>query len=143
MIGRTPARRVALIHATAGRLRATAGRAAPTGAGRGPLARFGVPLLAAALLLGAGTPSGVRGGEAEQPVLDIARVNAMDRAAFVAVFGGIFEHSPWVAERAFSAIPFAGPAALHAAMMAALRAAPAADRLRLLNAHPNLAGPEA
>jgi hypothetical protein len=32
-----------------------------------------------------------------------ARPSEMDREAFVSAFGGIFEHSPWIAERAFDA----------------------------------------
>jgi OHCU decarboxylase len=72
--------------------------------------------------------------------MKIAALNTMDRAAFVAALGGIFERSPWVAERAFDARPVAGAHALHAAMMAAVRSAPADLRLSLLRAHPELAG---
>lgn len=72
-----------------------------------------------------------------------ADVNALDRDAFVARFGGIFEHSPWVAERAWAARPFAGVDRLHAAMVQAMRAAGEAETLALLRAHPELAGREA
>lgn len=75
--------------------------------------------------------------------VDLARVNGMDRDAFVSTFGGIFEHSPWVAERAWAARPFANRDALHAAMVAAARTASAPEIVALLNAHPELAGPEA
>ena len=51
-------------------------------------------------------------------------LNAMDRAAFVAAVGDIFEHAPWVAQRAWPGRPFAGVAALHDAMMQAVRDAP-------------------
>jgi 2-oxo-4-hydroxy-4-carboxy-5-ureidoimidazoline decarboxylase len=74
---------------------------------------------------------------------DIETVNRMDRKAFVDAFGGVFEHSPWIAERAWAARPFASPAALHAAMIEVVRAAAPEERLRLLNAHPELAGQEA
>lgn len=77
------------------------------------------------------------------PALDMARVNAMDQAAFVETLGGVFEHSAWVAERAYPTRPFASAKALHAVMMAAVRTAPEEDKLRLLNAHPELAGKEA
>lgn len=70
----------------------------------------------------------------------IADLNTLDRAAFVATLGGIFEHSPWVAERAVDARPFASVDALHAAMLAAVRGAPAGLQLALLRAHPELAG---
>lgn len=72
-----------------------------------------------------------------------ADVNALDRAAFVARFGGIFEHSPWVAERAWPARPFADLAALHDAMVRAMRAGGEAEKTALLRAHPELAGREA
>lgn len=67
-------------------------------------------------------------------------LNGMDRAAFVATLGAIFEHSPWVAERAYAARPFASVEALHAAMRGAVDAASDAERLALLRAHPELAG---
>lgn len=67
----------------------------------------------------------------------------MDRDAFVARYGGIFEHSPWVAEQAWDAglPPDADTAAgLHRAMVAQLRAAPRDRQMALINAHPDLAG---
>ena len=67
-------------------------------------------------------------------------LNAMDRAAFVAAVGDIFEHAPWVAERAHAARPFAGVAALHAAMMQVVRAAPREAQLAFLRGHPELGG---
>jgi len=71
------------------------------------------------------------------------RPSLMDRAAFVARFGGVFEHSPWVAERAFALE--LGPAhdsatGLHNALCRVFRSAPAGDRLGVLTAHPDLAG---
>jgi OHCU decarboxylase len=67
----------------------------------------------------------------------------MDRAAFVAAFGGIFEHSQWVAERAHALE--LGPAhdcpiGIHSALCRAFRSASDADRLSVLTAHPDLAG---
>jgi len=73
-------------------------------------------------------------------MIDIQAVNRMDRDRFLAAFGPVFEHSPWVAERAWPSRPFADPAALHAAMVAAVRAATPEERLALLRAHPELAG---
>ncbi|WP_247891771.1 2-oxo-4-hydroxy-4-carboxy-5-ureidoimidazoline decarboxylase [Azospirillum argentinense] len=65
----------------------------------------------------------------------------MDRASFVARFGGVFEHSPWVAEGAWDAGNRPDDAdGLHAAMVAVLRAADHGRKLALLNAHPDLAG---
>jgi len=68
----------------------------------------------------------------------LAELNAMDREAFVAALGWVFEHSPWVAERAWSARPFASAAALHAAMVQAVAGAAPEDQLSLIRAHPDL-----
>lgn len=62
---------------------------------------------------------------------------------FVAALGGVFEHSPWVAERALASRPFADTAALHAAMVSVVRDAAREVQLGLLRAHPELAGREA
>lgn len=72
--------------------------------------------------------------------MKLADLNAMDRAGFVAALGGVFEHSPWVAEGAWDARPFASVDALHAAMVAVVAAAGEAEQLALLRAHPELAG---
>ncbi len=71
---------------------------------------------------------------------DIQAISAMDRDGFTATLGPVFEHSPWIAERAWDARPFADPAALLAAMVAAIRAASPEERLALIRAHPDLAG---
>jgi 2-oxo-4-hydroxy-4-carboxy-5-ureidoimidazoline decarboxylase len=74
---------------------------------------------------------------------DMTPINAMDRAAFVQKFGGIFENSPWVAEKAWDKRPFASLEDMHAAMVAVAKYAPAAMQLTLLQSHPDLAGKEA
>jgi chitin deacetylase len=71
------------------------------------------------------------------------RPSRMSRAAFVARFGGIYEHSPWVAERAHALE--LGPAhdtaaGLASALARVFRSASAAERLGVLRAHPDLAG---
>lgn len=73
-------------------------------------------------------------------MISLAELNRADRAAFAAALGGIFEHSPWIAEEAWTARPFANVTALHAAMVAAMRNAPYSLALALLRAHPELAG---
>jgi 2-oxo-4-hydroxy-4-carboxy-5-ureidoimidazoline decarboxylase len=74
------------------------------------------------------------------PPLTIAAVNALDRDGFVARFGDIAEHSPWVAEVAAGARPYAGRGAMVAAFAAAVEAAGRERQLTLLRAHPDLAG---
>lgn len=66
-------------------------------------------------------------------------VEAADGAQFTALYSRLFEHSPWVAERAWEYRPFADGEALHAALMRVLNEAGADERLGLLLAHPELA----
>jgi 2-oxo-4-hydroxy-4-carboxy-5-ureidoimidazoline decarboxylase len=63
-----------------------------------------------------------------------------DRDAFVARYGPLFEHSPWVAEAVAGDAPFADDTQLHAAMVAAVAGAPRERQLALIRAHPDLAG---
>jgi 2-oxo-4-hydroxy-4-carboxy-5-ureidoimidazoline decarboxylase len=72
--------------------------------------------------------------------LSLAALNALDEAAFVAALGGVFEHSPWVAQRAYASRPFGSVAAVHAAMVGAVQSATPDEQLRLMRAHPELAG---
>lgn len=67
----------------------------------------------------------------------------MNREEFVERFGGVFEHSPWVAEGAFDAGPGTtadSAAGLHKRMCAVLHAASREKKLGVLLAHPDLAG---
>jgi len=76
-------------------------------------------------------------------MLTLEAVNRMSRKEFVDTLGGVFEHSPWVADRAWGARPFASPGGLHRAMMDVVKAATDEEQVRLLQAHPELAGKEA
>jgi OHCU decarboxylase len=78
-----------------------------------------------------------------QAALSLADLNRMSERDFVAGLGGIFEHSPWVAQRAAAKRPFSSLDSLHGAMVAAMWAAGEAEKLALLRAHPQLAGKEA
>jgi len=71
--------------------------------------------------------------------MDIDTVDRLDHDAFVARFGGVFEASPWVAERAWAARPFGSLEALYAAMMDAIDRAPREVRMGLIRSHPDLA----
>jgi OHCU decarboxylase len=71
------------------------------------------------------------------------RPSQMMREEFVAIWGSIFEHSPWIAERAWGLE--LGPAhdcaaGLHNALCRMFRSASPAERLGVLQAHPDLAG---
>jgi 2-oxo-4-hydroxy-4-carboxy-5-ureidoimidazoline decarboxylase len=77
-----------------------------------------------------------------EPPLTIAEVpgalNALGQEEFVRALGPVFEGSPWIAREAWSERPFADLEDLHAAMVAALRAAAPPRRLALVRAHPEL-----
>ena len=75
--------------------------------------------------------------------LDWQRLAEADEPAFTAALGAIFEHAPWVARAAWAQRPFDSPAALHAAMLGAVRAALLAQQIAFLCGHPELAGKEA
>ena len=62
----------------------------------------------------------------------------MDQATFVQKYADIFEHSPWVPERAFSRGPFGDRTALHAAFVAVVDEAGEEAQLGLIRAHPQL-----
>lgn len=68
----------------------------------------------------------------------IEEINSLDRAAFVARFGGIYEQSPWVAGKAWERRPFADREALARAMQETVLSAGRARQLELLRAHPRL-----
>lgn len=59
-------------------------------------------------------------------------------AEFIARYGALFEHSPWVVERAARRRPF--PDGLWAGLMQVVHDAAPIERLRLIRAHPELAG---
>jgi 2-oxo-4-hydroxy-4-carboxy-5-ureidoimidazoline decarboxylase len=69
----------------------------------------------------------------------LEQLNACTQGDFVAALANIFEYSPWVAEQAFAARPFAGINALFAAMKTAVERAPDELRLALIKSHPDLA----
>jgi len=70
----------------------------------------------------------------------LSDLNTLDDAAFVAALNGIYEHSPWIAERAAGRRPFATLAALKGALQDVVNEASMDERLALLRAHPELAG---
>jgi len=77
-----------------------------------------------------------------QPLLS-PRPTQLDRAAFVAAYGGIYEHSPWIAEAVWDTgltSQHDTPEVLAEAMAAMLDAAPPEDQLEVIRAHPDLAG---
>ena len=71
-------------------------------------------------------------------MITLEALNTMPVAQFVATLGTVFEHSPWVAERAVAARPFGSREQLLQAMCAVVQAASAQEQLALIRAHPQL-----
>ena len=65
----------------------------------------------------------------------------MTREEFVARYGGVYEHSAWVAEQAFPGVAAeSGAEDIEAALAACVDAADRETKLALIRAHPDLAG---
>jgi len=72
--------------------------------------------------------------------ISLDELNQIDRQAFVAALGDMFEHSPWIAEAAYDARPFSTLQALYQALIDTVHRANAARQIALIAAHPDLAG---
>jgi 2-oxo-4-hydroxy-4-carboxy-5-ureidoimidazoline decarboxylase len=77
------------------------------------------------------------------PPIAWSSFDAMDELAFGALLGPVVEHSPWVAQRAWAARPFADRDQLFQAMAGVILGASRVEQLALLRSHPELAGHEA
>jgi 2-oxo-4-hydroxy-4-carboxy-5-ureidoimidazoline decarboxylase len=69
--------------------------------------------------------------------MSTAAIMDLSDDAFVDRFGFLFEHSPWVVERAAGRRPFTD---LHAGLMQVVADASVEEQLALVRAHPELAG---
>ena len=72
--------------------------------------------------------------------ITLEHLNTASQTEFVELLDGIYEHSPWVAERAWTQRPFVTLSALKQALADAVRHASQAEQLGLIRAHPELAG---
>jgi 2-oxo-4-hydroxy-4-carboxy-5-ureidoimidazoline decarboxylase len=70
---------------------------------------------------------------------NLSDLNACSKGDFVTALVNIFEYSPWIAEQAAAARPFAGVTQLFDAMKSAVDSAASELRLALIKAHPDLA----
>ena len=75
--------------------------------------------------------------------ISLANLNQYDREQFVESLGGIFEHSPWVADLVYENRPFESTSQLHQIMIATVEKSPDFQRMALICNHPELAGKEA
>lgn len=68
----------------------------------------------------------------------LAEINRLSQSEFVEALGWVFEHSPWVAERAWDQRPFASLDDLCTEMNVEVLGASEAEQVELLRAHPDL-----
>ena len=68
------------------------------------------------------------------------QLNEFDAAEFIDALGGIYEHSPWVAEQVVPLRPFATLDALLVAMQKTVASSSQESKLALIRAHPELQG---
>jgi len=74
------------------------------------------------------------------PPLALNEVNAMSESDFVSLVGPLFEHSPWIARETWPQRPFRSRNDLLARLIATLRKSPLEMQIKLIQAHPDLAG---
>ncbi|MCM3599865.1 2-oxo-4-hydroxy-4-carboxy-5-ureidoimidazoline decarboxylase [Robertmurraya korlensis] len=68
----------------------------------------------------------------------ISHINDTNLDEFMNITHGIFEHSPWIAQVAFSEKPFSSLHHLHQCMVEIVKRASTEQQLALIKAHPNL-----
>jgi len=73
-------------------------------------------------------------------VISLQQLNSFPAPQFVAALSGVFERTPWIAERVAAARPFRSHLHLHQAMCAAVEQASIDEQLALIRAHPELSG---
>ncbi|NRR30344.1 allantoate amidohydrolase [Oxalobacteraceae bacterium] len=72
--------------------------------------------------------------------ITLEHLNRIDAEEFTALLHGLYEHSPWIPQRAAAQRPFATVAALKIALQTVVRNATTDEQLGLVRAHPELAG---
>ncbi len=72
--------------------------------------------------------------------ISLHELNALDRDAFAAALGRLFEGAPWIVREAWVARPFGSLDQLRKALCAVMYAAPQEQQIALLRAHPDLVG---
>ena len=73
-------------------------------------------------------------------VITLAQLNGASREEFAHLLDGTYEHSPWIAMRAWERRPFSTLAALKQALVATVRDSSREEQLQLIRSHPELAG---
>ncbi len=73
-------------------------------------------------------------------MLKLSQLNAVRVEEFTRIVGPVFEHSPWIAQRAWPMRPWASVEELHSELCGIVKSAASDDQLGLIRAHPDLVG---
>lgn len=73
-------------------------------------------------------------------MITLQELNVLGESEFVTLVGPVFEGSPWIAERTWSARPFDTVDDLHGSLCRSMYGANREEKLALIRAHPDLAG---
>lgn len=73
-------------------------------------------------------------------MITLQELNVLGKSEFATLVGPVFEGSPWIAERAWSARPFDNVDGLHRSLCRHMYGADEEEKLALIRAHPDLAG---
>ncbi|MFA9557793.1 2-oxo-4-hydroxy-4-carboxy-5-ureidoimidazoline decarboxylase [Evansella sp. AB-rgal1] len=71
-------------------------------------------------------------------VFSMIEINKMTKAEFITIVGAVFEHSPWVAEKAWDSHPFSSFEKMYEVLVKEMNNGDHALKLSLLRAHPDL-----
>ncbi|MDQ6632451.1 MAG: 2-oxo-4-hydroxy-4-carboxy-5-ureidoimidazoline decarboxylase [Verrucomicrobiota bacterium] len=72
--------------------------------------------------------------------MSLAQINSLSREEFVRLIGSVFEHSPWITKRTGEKRPFADLDQLHFHLCQTIWNANEAEKIKLIQAHPDLVG---
>ncbi|MBX7158237.1 MAG: 2-oxo-4-hydroxy-4-carboxy-5-ureidoimidazoline decarboxylase [Verrucomicrobiae bacterium] len=72
--------------------------------------------------------------------MTLSEINQLSQSEFTKIFGGVFEHSPWIAEEGWKFQPFSSGSELHQKLCKIVTQSSEKKQLALLNAHPDLVG---
>ncbi len=70
----------------------------------------------------------------------LSEINSLSHEEFVRLLGGVFEHSPWIAQVVSTHGPFASVEELHRCLCDVVREATSEQKLALICSHPDLVG---
>ena len=72
-------------------------------------------------------------------MIDIKKINSLDKSEFLSIFGNVFEKSKWISEKAFDQKPFENLESFISEIIAIYENSDNKTILEILNLHPELA----